>query len=117
MAREGALKLKEVSYIHSESYQGGEMKHGPIALLSRNFPVIAVMTKNQLYDKMRNNIEEARARHAKILLIATEGDESARELADDIIYVPDTMELLEPLLNTIPLQLFSYHIAPPVVLQ
>ncbi|MDP2693162.1 MAG: glutamine--fructose-6-phosphate transaminase (isomerizing) [bacterium] len=111
VAREGALKLKEISYIHSESYPGGEMKHGPIALLSPDFPVIAIMTKNQLYDKMSSNIEEVKARHARILLIATEGDEKARELADDVIYVPNTMELLEPLLNTIPLQLLAYYIA------
>lgn len=111
VAREGALKLKEISYIHSESYPGGEMKHGPISLLTPDFPVIGIMTKNQLYDKMRSNIEESRARKAKILLIATEGDETAKEIADDVIYVPETMELLEPLLNAMTLQLFAYHIA------
>jgi len=74
-------------------------------------PVFAVMTKNQLYDKMRSNIEEVRARGSRVIIIATEGDEQAKELADDIIYVPPTMELLEPLLNTIPLQLFSYYIS------
>jgi len=111
VALEGSLKLKEISYIHSEAYPGGEMKHGPLALLSPEFPVVAIMTKNQLYDKMRSNIEEARARQAPIVLIATEGDESARELANDVIYVPTTMELLQPLLNAIPLQLFAYHIA------
>lgn len=111
VALEGSLKLKEVSYVHSEAYPGGEMKHGPIALLSPEFPVIALMTKNQLYEKMRSNIEEVRARHAPIILIATEGDEEAKKLADDVIYVPPTMELLEPLVNTIPLQLFAYHTA------
>lgn len=111
VAREGSLKLKEISYVHSESYPGGEMKHGPIALLSPNFLVVGVMTKNQLYDKMRSNIEEVRARHSKVILIANDGDVSAKELADDVIYVPETMELLEPLLNTLPLQLFAYHIA------
>ncbi len=111
VALEGSLKLKEITYIHSEAYPGGEMKHGPISLLTKDFPVIAVMTKNQLYDKMRSNIEEARARGAKILLIATEGDEKAKELADDVIYVPETMELLEPLINTIVFQLFAYHTA------
>jgi len=111
VALEGSLKLKEISYIHSEAYPGGEMKHGPIALLNEDFPVIGIMTKNQLYDKMRSNIEEAKARKAKILLIATNGDEEAKELADDVIYVPSTMELLQPLLNTIPLQLFAYYIA------
>ena len=87
------------------------MKHGPIALLSPDFPVLAILTKNQLYDKMRSNIEEIRAREAPIILVATEGDESARELAQDIIFVPQTMELLEPIINTIPLQLFAYHMA------
>ena len=111
VALEGSLKLKEVSYVHSEAYPGGEMKHGPIALLSPEFPVLAMMTKNQLYEKMRSNIEEVRARHAPIILIATEGDEEAKQLADDVIYVPPTMELLEPLVNTVPLQLFAYHTA------
>jgi glucosamine--fructose-6-phosphate aminotransferase (isomerizing) len=111
VAREGALKLKEISYIHSESYPGGEMKHGPIALLSKDFLVVAIMTRNQLYDKMRSNIEEVKARKSKILLVATEGDERAKELADDVIYVPSTLDLLEPLLNTIPLQILAYHVA------
>lgn len=111
VALEGSLKLKEISYIHAEAYPGGEMKHGPIALLSANFPVFAIMTKNSLYDKMRSNIEEVRARGAKVILIATEGDEKAKEIADDVIFVPPTIELLEPLVNTIPLQLFAYHVA------
>ena len=111
VALEGSLKLKEIAYVHSEAYPGGEMKHGPIALLSEDFPVVAIVTKNQLYDKMRSNIEEIRARKAKTFLIATEGDADIAELANDIIYVPNTMELLEPLLNTIPLQLFAYHMA------
>ena len=108
---EGSHKLKEISYIHSEAYPAGEMKHGANALLTPDFPVLAIMTKNQLYEKMKSNVEEARARKSKIIIIATAGDPAAEELADDIIYVPDTMELLEPLLNTIPLQLFAYHIA------
>ncbi len=111
VAFEGSLKLKEISYIHSESYTAGEMKHGAIALLSPEFPVIGIMTKNSLYDKMRSSLEEVRARKAPLILIASEGDESARSLADDVIFVPQTMELLEPLLNTIPLQLFAYHVA------
>ncbi|MFA7654307.1 MAG: glutamine--fructose-6-phosphate transaminase (isomerizing) [Candidatus Magasanikbacteria bacterium] len=111
VALEGSLKLKEISYIHSEAFPGGEMKHGPIALLSPEFPVMAIMTYNQLYDKMRSNIEEVKARKAPIILVATSGDEQAKELAEDVIYVPPTMELLEPLLNTIPLQLFAYHAA------
>jgi glucosamine--fructose-6-phosphate aminotransferase (isomerizing) len=111
VALEGSLKLKEISYIHSEAVPGGEMKHGPIALLSPEFPVFAIMTKNQLYDKMRSNIEEVRARKAPVILVATIGDEGAAELASDVIYVPQTMEMLEPLLNTLSLQLFAYHMA------
>ena len=111
VALEGSLKLKEISYIHSEGYPGGELKHGPIALLSENFPVFGIMVKDQLYEKMRSNIEEIKARKAPLILLATEGDEKAKELSDDIIYVPNTMELLEPLLNTIPLQLFAYHVS------
>jgi glucosamine--fructose-6-phosphate aminotransferase (isomerizing) len=87
------------------------MKHGAIALLSPDFPVLAIMTKNSLYDKMRSNIEEVKARGARIILIATEGDERAKELSDDVIFVPSTMELLEPLVNTVALQLFAYHVA------
>ncbi len=111
VALEGSLKLKEESYIHSEAYPAGEMKHGAIALLSPDFPVLAILTKNQLYEKMKNNIMEVRARGSKVLLIANIGDEEAKELGDDVIYVPETMELLEPLLNTIPLQLFAYYVA------
>lgn len=111
VALEGSLKLKEISYIHSEAYPGGEMKHGPIALLSKDFPVFAILTKNSMYDKMRSNIEEIKARNAPIVVLATEGDAGAKDLTDNVIYVPPTMELLEPLLNTIPLQLFAYHIA------
>ncbi|MBI2355786.1 MAG: glutamine--fructose-6-phosphate transaminase (isomerizing) [Candidatus Doudnabacteria bacterium] len=111
VALEGALKLKEISYIHCEGFAGGEMKHGPLALVSKDVPVVAILTKNQLYEKMKNSIAEVRARGARTLIIATEQDTEASEVADDIIYVPKTMELLEPLLNTIPLQLFAYHIA------
>lgn len=110
-ALEGSLKFKEITYKHSEAYPGGEMKHGPLALVDESFPTFAIMTKNQLYDKMRSNIEEVRARKGKVILIATEGDERAQELAEDVIYVPPTMELIEPLLNHIPFQLFSYHMA------
>jgi len=111
VAMEGALKLKEISYIHCEGFAGGELKHGPLALVSKNVPVVAVVTKNQMYEKMKSNVLEAKARGAKILAIASEGDKEIKEIADDVIYVPKTMELLEPLLNTIPLQLFAYHIA------
>ncbi len=111
VALEGSLKLKEISYIHSEAYPGGEMKHGPIALLSCEFPVVAIITKDQLYDKMWSNLEEIRARNAPIIAVASEGDERIKELVDHVLYVPQTMELLQPLLNTLPLQLFAYHMA------
>ncbi len=111
VALEGALKLKEISYIHAEAYPGGEMKHGPLALVSPEFPTVAIMTKDQLYEKMMSNIEEVKARKGPLLLIATEGDEKAKEISPDVIYVPETMELLQPLLNTIPLQLFAYFVA------
>ena len=111
VALEGALKLKEISYIHAEGYAGGEMKHGPLALVSKDVPIVAILSKDQLYEKMKSSIQEVRARGARTLVIATEGDEEAKEVADEIIYVPDTRELLEPLLNTIPLQLFAYYIA------
>lgn len=111
VALEGSHKLKEISYIHSEAYPAGEMKHGANALLSPEFPVFAILTKDQLYEKMKSNVEEVRARKSKVIIIATEGDEDAKDLADDVIFVPKTMELLEPLLNTIPLQLFAYYIA------
>lgn len=87
------------------------MKHGVNALLSPSFPVLAIMTKNQLYEKMWSSIEEVKARKSPLIIIATQGDEKAKELSEDIIYVPDTMELLEPLINTLPLQLFAYHMA------
>jgi glucosamine--fructose-6-phosphate aminotransferase (isomerizing) len=111
VALEGSHKLKEISYVHSEAYPAGEMKHGANALLSPDFPVLAIITKNDLYEKMKSNIMEVRARKSKVVVIATEGDEEAEETADDVIYVPQTIGLLEPLLNTIPLQLFAYHIA------
>jgi glutamine---fructose-6-phosphate transaminase (isomerizing) len=111
VALEGSLKLKEVSYIHSEAYPAGEMKHGVNALLSENMPVMAIMTENSLYEKMKSNVQEVRARKSKVILVVNEDNTEAKDLAEDIIYVPKTMELLEPLLNTIPLQLFAYHTA------
>ncbi|OGE76091.1 MAG: glutamine--fructose-6-phosphate aminotransferase [Candidatus Doudnabacteria bacterium RIFCSPHIGHO2_01_52_17] len=111
VALEGSLKLKEIAYVHSEAYPGGEMKHGPLALISKGFPVVAIVTKNQLYEKMKSNVAEVRARGARTIIVATAGDEEIRELADDVIYVPETMELLQPLLNTVPLQLVAYYLA------
>jgi len=111
VAFEGSLKLKEISYIHSEAYPGGEMKHGPISMISEDFPIFAIMTKNQLYEKMRSNVAEIKARNAPVILLASEGDNEALELSQDVIFVPPTMELLEPILNVVPLQLFAYHMA------
>ncbi len=111
IALEGALKLKEISYIHAEGYAAGELKHGPIAMLDPNIPVVAIATASQTYEKVISNIQEVRARQAKVLAIATQGDRNVVEHCDDVIYIPRTHELLTPLLAVIPLQLFAYHIA------
>jgi glucosamine--fructose-6-phosphate aminotransferase (isomerizing) len=109
IALEGALKLKEISYIHSEGYSAGEMKHGPIALINENFPTFATCPSDSVYDKMISNIEEIRARKGKVIALATEGDEKIKELVDDVIYIPKTLEMLTPILSVIPLQLFAYY--------
>jgi glucosamine--fructose-6-phosphate aminotransferase (isomerizing) len=111
VALEGALKLKEISYIHAEGYPAAEMKHGPIALIDENMPVIVIATKKGHYEKVLSNIQEIKSRKGKIIGIVTQGDVSVRELADHVIEVPETLENLSPLLTTIPLQLLSYHIA------
>ncbi len=111
VALEGALKLKEISYIHAEGYPAAEMKHGPIALIDEQMPVIVIATKKGHYEKVVSNIQEIKSRKGKIIAIVTEGDEQVRELADHVIEVPETLESLTPLLTTIPLQLLSYHIA------
>jgi glucosamine--fructose-6-phosphate aminotransferase (isomerizing) len=111
VASEGALKLKEIAYVHAEGYAAGEMKHGPIALLDPSFPVVAIVTKDSVYEKMRSNVEEPRARRAPVLAVASEGDEEILRIVDDVIYVPRTLEMLSPILNVIPLQLFAYHVA------
>ena len=111
IALEGALKLKEISYIHAEGYPAGEMKHGPIALIDQNMPVVFIAIKDSVYEKVLSNIEEVRARRGRIIAIATEGDDEIGEKADHVIYVPETMEFLTPLLTVIPLQLLAYHIA------
>ncbi len=108
-ALEGALKIKEISYVHAEGYAGGEMKHGPIALIDKNFPTVALATQNRVYEKMISNLQEIKARSGPILAIATVGDKSIKKIADDVIYVPRTAEQLEPMLNIVPLQLFAYH--------
>ena len=111
IAMEGALKLKEISYIHAEGYPAAEMKHGPIALVDEEMPVVVIATKNDMYEKMLSNIQEIKARKGRIIAIVTKGDTVMASIADDIIEVPETMECFEPLLTTIPLQLLSYHIA------
>lgn len=108
---EGSHKLKEISYIHSEASPAGEMKHGMNALLDEKFPVLAIVTQNSLYEKMISNIEEVKARKSPIILIGSQEDQNLKNLSEDIIEVPKTLEILEPLINTIPLQLFAYHIA------
>ena len=111
VALEGALKLKEISYIHAEGYPAAEMKHGPIALIDENMPIVVIATKKGHYEKVVSNIQEIKSRKGKIIGIVTEGDKQVRELADHVIEVPETIESLTPLLTTIPLQLLSYHIA------
>jgi glucosamine--fructose-6-phosphate aminotransferase (isomerizing) len=111
VALEGALKLKEISYIHAEGYPAAEMKHGPIALIDEHMPVVVIATKKGHYEKVVSNIQEIKSRKGKIIAIVTEGDIQVRELADHVIEVPESSESLSPLLTTIPLQLLSYHIA------
>ena len=111
VALEGALKLKEISYIHAEGYPAAEMKHGPIALIDENMPVVAIATRKGNYQKVVSNIQEVKARNGIIIAIVTEGDETVREIADYVIEIPEIDEALDPLLSVIPLQLLSYHIA------
>ncbi|MCD8297162.1 MAG: glutamine--fructose-6-phosphate transaminase (isomerizing) [Prevotella sp.] len=111
VALEGALKLKEISYIHAEGYPAAEMKHGPIALIDSDMPVVVIATRNSMYEKVLNNIQEVKARNGKVIALVTEGDETISKIADEVIELPDTQECLEPLLATIPLQLLAYHIA------
>lgn len=111
VALEGALKLKEISYIHAEGYPAAEMKHGPIALIDENMPVVFVATHHQLYKKIISNIEEVKARNGRIIAVVTEGDEAVKEIAEATIEVPSTLTSLAPLLSAIPLQLIAYHVA------
>jgi glucosamine--fructose-6-phosphate aminotransferase (isomerizing) len=110
-ALEGALKLKEVSYVHAEGYAAGELKHGPISLLDAECPLVAVATRSAVYDKLISNVMEGRARDARVIAVATEGDLAIERHADDVCWVPDTHETLSPVLAIIPLQLFAYHMA------
>ena len=111
VALEGALKLKEISYIHAEGYPAGEMKHGPIALIDNNLPVIVVAPQDDYYEKILSNIREVKARQGNVITIVTEGDEKLKELSDDVITIPKSHPVMTPLLTVIPLQLFSYHTA------
>ena len=111
MALEGALKLKEISYIHAEGYPAAEMKHGPIALVDENMPVVFIAPKDATYDKIVSNIEEIKARKGKVIAIATTNDDQIDNLADYSIKIPTTRSILMPILTVIPLQLLAYHIA------
>jgi glutamine---fructose-6-phosphate transaminase (isomerizing) len=110
-ALEGALKLKEISYVHAEGYPAGELKHGPISLLDAECPLVAVATRSAVHDKLISNVMEGRARDARVIAVATEGDAQIERYADDVCWVPDTHELLSPVLAIVPLQLFAYHVA------
>jgi glucosamine--fructose-6-phosphate aminotransferase (isomerizing) len=111
VALEGALKLKEISYIHAEGYPAAEMKHGPIALIDENMPIVVIATKDSSYEKIVSNIQEVKARNGKIIAVVTEGDDTIKKMANHVIEVPETPEFLAPLISVIPLQLLSYHIA------
>jgi glucosamine--fructose-6-phosphate aminotransferase (isomerizing) len=111
IALEGALKLKEISYIHAEGYAAGEMKHGPIALIDQNMPVVVIANRSPVYDKMISNLEQVRARDGRVIAIASEGDEAIADKADAVIRIPELGEHLTALLATIPVQLLAYHVA------
>ena len=111
VALEGALKLKEISYIHAEGYPAAEMKHGPIALIDENMPVIVIATNQSAYEKVISNIQEVKARKAIVISVITEGEEKIKAMSDYFIEIPETEEPLTPLLSVIPLQLLAYHIA------
>ncbi|MEA2163116.1 MAG: hypothetical protein QOK37_1243 [Thermoanaerobaculia bacterium] len=111
IALEGALKLKEISYIHAEGYPAGEMKHGPIALIDENLPVVAIATHSPVYDKVVSNLQEVKARDGKLIVICDEGDDAVKALADDVIEIPWTVEPLQPILSVVPTQLLAYYIA------
>jgi glutamine---fructose-6-phosphate transaminase (isomerizing) len=111
IALEGALKLKEISYIHAEGYPAAEMKHGPIALIDPNMPVVVICTRDGSYEKIKGNVQEVRARKGKIIAVVTEGDDEIRRLSDHVLTIPESLDLLTPLLSVVPLQLLAYHIA------
>ena len=111
IAMEGALKLKEISYIHAEGYAAGEMKHGPIALIDENMPVVVIATKGELHDKLVSNLEQVRARDGQVIAIATTGDDEIAEKANEVMFIDDLGEYLTSILAVVPLQLLAYHIA------
>jgi glucosamine--fructose-6-phosphate aminotransferase (isomerizing) len=111
IAFEGALKLKEISYVHAEGCGAGEMKHGPLAMIDENFPTIAIAPSDSVYEKMISNIQVVRARKGPIIAVATEGNDGIKDFADDVMYIPETIEMLQPILSVIPLQLFAYYFA------
>jgi glucosamine--fructose-6-phosphate aminotransferase (isomerizing) len=111
IALEGALKLKEISYVHAEGVAGGELKHGPLALIDENYPTIAICPTDSVYEKMISNIEEVKARKGKVIAIATVGNKEIKDIVDDVIYIPKTLEMLTPILSVIPLHLFAYYFA------
>ena len=111
MALEGALKLKEISYIHAEGYPAAEMKHGPIALIDKDMPVVFIATTDKVYTKILSNIEEVRARGGRVIAIASENNDEISRLVDHVFYIPETIDALIPILSVIPLQLLAYQIA------
>jgi len=111
IAREGAQKIKEVSYVHAEGYHAGELKHGPLAVVDERFYSLFIMPKDSVYDKNFSNLQELKARDGKAIVITTEGNTEVEEFADDVIYIPQTLEMLTPFLTVIPLQLFAYYTA------
>jgi glucosamine--fructose-6-phosphate aminotransferase (isomerizing) len=111
IAMEGALKLKEISYIHAEGYPAGEMKHGPIALINPKMPTVAIIPKDDMYEKMISNIQEIKSRKGPVIAIATKGDDKIKEMVDEVIEIPETLDFLNPILAVVPCQLLSYYCA------
>jgi glucosamine--fructose-6-phosphate aminotransferase (isomerizing) len=111
VALEGALKLKEISYVHAEGYPAAEMKHGPIALIDKEMPSVVIALRDSVYEKVLSNIQEIKARGGSVIAIASEGDRHIKKFAQHVIYIPETIEMLSPLLSVVPLQLLAYHIA------
>ena len=111
IAMEGALKLKEISYVHAEGFSGGELKHGPIALVDEHMPTVAICPQDSVYEKMVSNIQEIKARDGRVIAVTTEGNTELEKIADDVLYVPKTLEMLSPILTVIPLQLFAYYMS------